>query len=67
MPPNIIYYQQISLSGGNITAIYKRAHTDTAGGERGIRTPGKLTPTIDFESIAFNRTRPSLLIVLCII
>jgi hypothetical protein len=26
-----------------------------AGGERGIRTPGGLTPTADFESAAFDQ------------
>jgi hypothetical protein len=36
------------------------------GGERGIRTPGSLSTTPDFESGAFNRTLPSLRIVLTI-
>ena len=30
------------------------------GGEGGIRTPGTVPRTLDFESSAFNRTRPPL-------
>ena len=43
--------------------VFAKAKT---GGEAGIRTPGTLTSTTDFESAALNRTRPPLRIRLVI-
>ncbi len=36
------------------------------GGERGIRTLGRVTPTLVFKTSAFNLTQPSLQIYSCV-